>query len=34
MSTKKEKIEEKEVPVVQEDLEDKVERLVEEKLEE
>ena len=34
MSTKKEKTEEKEVPVVQEDLEDKVERLVEEKLEE
>lgn len=34
MSAKKEKVEEKEVPVVQEDLEDKVERLVEEKLEE
>lgn len=34
MSTKKEKTEEKEVTVVQEDLEDKVERLVEEKLEE
>lgn len=34
MSTKKEKTEEKEVMVVQEDLEDKVERLVEEKLEE
>jgi hypothetical protein len=34
VSTKKEKTEEKEVTVVQEDLEDKVERLVEEKLEE
>lgn len=34
MSTKKEKEEEKEVQVVQEDLDDKVERIVEEKLEE
>lgn len=34
MSTKKEKTEEKEVQVVQEDLDDKVERIVEEKLEE
>lgn len=34
MSTKKEKVEEKEVPVVQDDLDDKIERIVDEKLEE
>lgn len=34
MSAKKEKVEEKEVPVVQEDLDDKIERIVDEKLEE
>ena len=34
MSTKKEKVEEKEVPVVQKDLDDKIERIVDEKLEE